>query len=255
MMRGWEARAARWIPALLLVAQQAAAQEIGAGEAHLRRLLAIPLGALPPTGMLMLASRNHNYLVARLQAGTQRDNLAGDLSAVAGGVDMQWHGGSTLGVTGGYQFADCAETVSGCASHPLFGARARFNVVTGGPTLAAFVGDNSATTTLGAEFGLGYAPNALAGRNACVMDVAVPISVSLFQRVRMLSFLTPGFAWDIRCPRGGSAGTAASTFLGAGVGLQQLGHPGLDVSIGAQRIFRRGSGVQVGVSVTFVRLP
>jgi hypothetical protein len=238
---------------LTLVAAQAGAQ--GAGELHLRRLLSVPLGALPPMAMLMPASRNHNYWVGRVQSGTQRDNVAGDLTSVAGGVDLQWRGGSAFGLTGGWQHADCNDRVTGCHSHALFGARARFNIITGGPTFASLVGDNSATTTLGAEVGLGYAPNAVATRNACAVDAAMPVSISLFQRIRMLSYVTPGIAWDLRCPRGGSGSAGASTFLGAGLGVQQLFHHGLDVSFGAQRIFRRGSGLQLGVNVTYVWMP
>ena len=244
---------ARWAVVALLLARPAAAQTDG--ELHLRRLLAVPLGALPPMGMLMPASRNHNYWVGRLQAGTQWDNVSGDLATVAAGVDWQWHGGSTFGLTGGYQSSDCDETVLGCGSHPLFGARARFNIITGGPTVAALVGDNNASTTVGTELGLGYAPNAIFGRNACALDAAMPISVSLFQRIRVLSFFTPGIAWDVRCVKSGSAGVGASTFVGAGIGIQQLFLHGLDVSVGAQRIFRTGSGVQLGVNVTYVRLP
>jgi hypothetical protein len=248
---------ARFVVALaaLAVAGQAAAQAApGPGDEHLRRLLAVPLGALPPSGMLMPASRNHNYLVGRLQMGWQRNNLSGDLSAIAAGIDLQWRGGSTFGITGGYQRADCGGVVSGCGSHPLFGARARVNVITGGPTVAALIGENSATTTLGAELGYGYAPRALAERNACAADVGMPVSVSMFQRIRLLAFFTPGIAWDVRCPTSGTVGVAASTFLGAGIGIQQIFHRGLDLSVGAQRIFRRGSGFQVGVNATFVWL-
>lgn len=225
------------------------------GELHLRRLLAVPFGALPPSGMLMPASRNHNYWVGRFQAGTQWENVAGDLSAVAAGIDLQWRGGSTYGLTAGYQFADCEEGVVGCAGHALFGARARFNVITGGPTVAALVGDNSATTTLGAELGFGYAPNAISGQNACAIDLGMPVSLSLFQRIRVLSFFTPGVAWDVRCPVNGTVGTAASAYLAAGVGVQQIGHPGLDISLGVQRIIRQGAGIQIGANVTYVWLP
>ena len=243
----------RLLLALVLVAPPAGAQSDS--ELHLRRLLAVPFGALPPMGMLMPASRNHSYWVGRVQAGTQWENVAGDLATVAGGVDFQWRGGSTFGLTGGYQFADCEEGVTGCEGHPLFGARARVNVITGGPTVAALIGDNGATTTLGAELGFGYAPDAVNGMNACAADIAMPISVALFQRIRVLSFFTPGLAWDVRCLRDGSVGLGASTFLGAGIGIQQLGHPGLDVSVGIQRIFRHDSGIQLGINVTFVRLP
>ena len=243
----------RWVLLAILFAQPALAQ--GEGDLHLRRLLSVPLGALPPMGMLMLASRDHNYWVGRIQAGSQWDNFTGDQAAVAGGLDLQWRGGSVFGITAGYQFADCEENVIGCGGHALFGARAKFNILTGGPTFAALVGDNSATTTLGAEVGMGYAPNAISGRNACAFDLGIPISISFFQRIRLLSFLTPGIAWDARCVRAGSTAAGASTFLGAGFGLQQLGHRGLDVSVGVQRIFRRGSGFQLGVNVVYVNLP
>lgn len=235
----------------LALAPSAGAQS--AGETHLRRLLAVPLGALPPMGMLMPASRNHNYWVGRVQAGTQRGNLAGDYSAYAAGVDLQWAGGSTIGVTGGFQSGNCEAPITDC-DHGLFGARARVNLLTGGPTVAALVGDNSATTTLGTELGYGYSPNAVDGRNACAVDIGMPVSLSLFQRFRMLTFFTPGVAWDVRCFTGGTAGTAASAFVGAGIGIQKLFHHGFDVSLGAQRIIRGGSGLQVGISASFVWL-
>ena len=109
--------------------------------------------------------------------------------------------------------------------------------------------------TVGAEIGLGYASNAIGGRNACALDIAAPVSLSLFQRLRLLTFLTPGIAWDMRCIVSGSPTMGASTFLGAGIGLQQLGSRGLDVSIGVQRILRAGAGMQLGLNVTYVRLP
>ena len=239
--------------ALILIAPRGTAQT--AGDLHLRSLLSVPLGALPPLAMLMPASRNHNYWVGRVQAGTQWDNLVGDLAAAAVGLDLQWRGGSSLGLTAGYQWAHCAATVTDCVAHAMIGGRVRANIVTGGPTVAAIVGDNSATTTVGVEFGMGYAATAISGRNACAFDLGAPVAVSLFQKVRLLTFLTPGFAWDARCLFNGNRPGGASTFLGAGFGVQQLGSRGLDVSFGAQRIFRTGAGIQLGVNVTYVRLP
>jgi hypothetical protein len=242
--------------ALIVLAPSVAAQTTPTGgELHLRRLLSVPLGALPPLAMLMPASRNHNYWVGRVQAGTQWDNVLGDLATAAVGLDLQWRGGSSFGLTAGYQQPDCKETVTDCGAHTMIGGRARFNIVTGGPTVAAIVGDNSATTTVGFEFGMGFAPKAVGGRNACAFDFAGPVSVSLFQKVRVLTFLTPGFAWDARCIFQGSRPGGVSTFLGAGIGLQQLGSRGLDVSFGAQRIFRTAAGIQLGINVTYVRLP
>lgn len=246
-------RRSRLLLTLMSLAQPLTAQT--AGELHLRRLLSVPLGALPPAAMLMPASRNHNYWVGRLQAGTQWNNLVGDLTTTAVGVDLQWRGGSSFGLTAGYQTARCTASVTDCPSHAMIGGRARFNIITGGPTVASMIGDNSATTTLGAEFGMGYAPNAIGGRNACAFDLGAPVSLSLFQKVRVLTFLTPGFAWDARCIFAGSRPGGASTFLGTGIGLQQLASRGLDVSVGVQRIFRAGAGLQLGVNVTYVRLP
>ena len=237
--------------AMLVLAAPARAQS---GDDHLRRLMAVPLGALPPLGMLMLASRDHNYWVGRIQGGAQIESSVGDHSAFGAGVDLQWRGGSVFGLTAGYRTAHCEGTAD-CTSHAMFGGRAKFNILTGGPTFASMIGDNSATTTLGAEVGLGYASNASNGRNACAYDVGLPLTFSFFQRVRVASFFTPGVAWDARCVRGGSAGIGASTFLGAGVTLQQLWHRGLDVSVGMQKIFRTESGFQLGMSVTYVRLP
>jgi len=231
------------------------AQPQSPGELHLRRLLAVPIGALPPVAMLMPASRNHNYWVARVQGGTLLDERGAGLSAVAGSIDLQWRGGSAFGLTAGYQSAGCDQPVDPCPAHPMFGGRARFNLITGGPTVATLIDDYSATTTIGAELGYGLAPDAMAGRNACAVDIGMPVSLSLFQRVRVVSFLSPGIVWDVRCPLRGSVGTGASTLLGAGLGLQQLFHRGLDVSFGAQRIFRRGAGIQIGVTITYVRLP
>lgn len=238
--------------ALLLVAPALHAQ--GQGEVHLRRLLGTPIGALPPVAILMPASRNHNYLVARVQGGRLLGSV-GDRDAMGAGLDIQWRGGSSFGFTAGYQRNSCPPTTE-CPDHFMYGGRANFNLITGGPTFAALIGDASATTTLGTEFGFGYAPRSFDGNNACAFDVAMPISISMFQVVRVVAFGGLGVAWDVRCPwRGSSAGIGASTLAKAGIGIQQLGARGLDVTIGAQQIFRSGAGTHFGISVTYVRLP
>jgi hypothetical protein len=225
-----------------------------AGELHTLRLLALPVGALPPVATLMPASRNHNYLVGRLQGG-RLTGSRGDRDAVGGGVDLQWRGGSSFGMTVGYQRARCSVS-SECPSHVMLGGRARLNLITGGPTFAALIGDASATTTFGTELGVGYAPNAYAGRNACAVDASLPVTISMFQTVRVVSFFSPGIAWDVRCPmRGGANGIGTSTLASAGIGIHQLGTRGLDVTFGAQRIFRSEAGTHFGISITYVRLP
>jgi hypothetical protein len=215
---------------------------------------ATPVGALPPMPLPMPASRDQSYWGLRLQAG-QRNERRGpeDLFAVAAGIDYQLRGGSIYGLTGGYQRRQNCQSTTDCG-HALFGARGRFNVFTGGPTVAAIIGDESATTTIGTEVGFGYAPRVEPGVNACTLDVGVPLSVAMLQTVRLVTFVTPGAVWNVDCS---SAQTPSgrSFLIGFGFGIQQLGVRGLDVNVGAQRILRGATGLEFGVSVSWVRLP
>ena len=215
---------------------------------------ATPIGALPPMPLPMPASRDQSYWGFRLQYG-ERNERAGpeDLFAVAAGVDYQLRGGSIFGLTGGYQGRRNCQTTSDC-SHALFGVRGRFNVFTGGPTVAAIIGDESATSTIGTELGFGYAPKVAPGINACAIDLGVPFSVAMMQSIRIVTFITPGLVWDVDCSSQQTA-SDRSAFLGFGFGLQQLFVRGLDVNFGAQRIFRGATGLQLGISVSWVRLP
>ena len=226
-------------------------------EPEPRRIHAIeatPAGALPPLALPMPASRNHNYWAFRLQAGTRVAREGGpDLAAVAGGVDLQWRGGSTFGVTGGYQFSDCESGAGACDGHLLFGARARFNVITGGPTIASVFGDYSATSTLGAEVGFGWAPDSDPDSDACTLDVGMPLSVAMLQTVRLVAFVIPAGSFDVNC--GSGSDRERDFIVSAGVGLQQLLLRGLDVSIGFQRIVRDDTGYQFGISLMYVHLP
>ncbi len=216
---------------------------------------ATPIGALPPLALPMPASRDHNYWGLRLQTGQRRERGPEDLLAVAVGVDYQVRGGSIFGVTGGYQTRqNCQTAVNDCGGHSLFGARARFNLITGGPTLAGLFGDDAATSTLGTEVGFGYAPNVTSGVNACTVDLGLPLSIAMLARIRLVSFVTPGIVWDVDCSAEGTQ-SQSSYLLGFGVGLQQLGFRGLDVHLGVQRMFRGATGVQFGLTVSWVRLP
>jgi hypothetical protein len=224
------------------------------GELPIATEEATPIGALPPMPLPMPASRDQNYWGVRLQAG-QRNERSGpeNLFAVAAGIDYQLRGGSIYGLTAGYQQRQNCQSTTNCG-HALFGARGRFNVFTGGPTVAAIIGDESATTTLGTEIGFGYAPATSPGVNACTVDVGIPYSVAMLQTVRVVGFVTPGAVWNIDCSAEQSSRTR-SLLIGFGVGIQQLGARGLDVNIGAQRIFRGETGLQFGISVSWVRLP
>ena len=247
-------RAAAWLLLVGLAAFPApSAAQISDAEASVLRLASTPLGALPPIALPMPAHRDNNYWGIHVQAG-HRQRGGPDLFAVGAGIDYQLRGGSIFGVTGGYQERACAVTGPDCGRHLMFGARARFNFLTGGPGIGGVLGDYSATTTLGAELGLGYAPDVLPGMDACAIDFGVPLSLAMFQRVRMVTFLTPGTALEIDCAASG-APARLNFVTGAGVGFQQLGISGLDVYLGLQQIFRRDAGYQLGISVTYVRVP
>ena len=225
------------------------------GELHLQRLLDTPIGGLPPVAMPMPASRDRNYWGIRAQAGRHRRNNTPDVRAAALGLDLQWQGGSVAGITAGYAMPQCKPVDVNCDNHFLFGARARAGLMSGGPTLAALIGDYSATTTLGLELGLGYAPDVKGLGDACTVDLGMPISISMLQRIRVVSFLSPGVAWDVGCLKRSEVESAESFVLGYGLGVQQLFIRGLDVNVGLQRIFRRGTGIQFGISFIYVRLP
>jgi len=224
-------------------------------EIQILRLESTPIGALPPIALPMPASRNHDYWGVRLQAG-QREGLrdGSDLNAIAAGIDFQYRGGSVIGITGGYQQRDCDLAGPDCGGHALFGLRTRINVLTGGPTIGAFFGDQNATTTVGGELGFGYAPNVLPDIKSCTFDIGMPLSVSMLQRVRVVSYITPGVAWDVSC---GSKGppTGMSWLTGFGLGIQQFGNRSTDIFLGLQKIFRGNTGYQFGISVTYVWLP
>jgi len=217
-------------------------------------LEATPVGALPPIALPMPASRNHSYWGFRLQAGDRESPGESGLPAFGGGIDFQYRGGSVIGITGGYQKRDCGLIGGACGGHTLFGIRSRVNIMTGGQTFGSIFHDYSSTTTLGGELGLGYAPNVVSGKDACSLDVGMPITVSFGQRLRIATFLTPGIMWDLNC-NGPESPSRAAWLTGFGIGLQQLGSRGLDVYLGLQKIYRRDSGYQLGISVSYVRLP
>lgn len=233
------------------------------GRAHAQTTLppgilsaeATPIGALPPVALPMPASRDQNYWGLRLQTGSRIQRGPEDLLAIAAGLDYQVRGGSIFGLTGGYQWRQhCQPVLTDCGGHALYGARARFNLMTSGPTIAGLWGDNAATTTVGTEVGLGYAPNVTAGVNACTLDLGLPLSIAMLERIRLVTFVTPGVVWDVDCSAENTQGFR-SFLMGFGFGLQQLGFRGLDVHVGAQRMFRGSTGLQFGVTISWVRLP
>lgn len=237
-----------------LIAQGRAFAQPSDDVLQILRLESTPIGALPPIALPMPASRNHDYWGVRLQAGHRADRDGSDLGAIAGGIDFQYRGGSVIGLTGGYQKRDCDLAGPNCGGHALFGVRTRINLITGGPTIGALFGDQNATSTVGGEIGFGYAPNILRDINSCTIDLGMPLSVSMLQRIRVVSYITPGVAWDISCGSGGPP-TGMSWLTGLGLGIQQLGNRSTDVFVGMQKIFRGETGYQFGISITYIWLP
>jgi hypothetical protein len=223
-------------------------------QLRLLRLGATPIGALPQLSLPMPAHRGRNYWGARLQTGQRRAADGSDLIAVAGGIDLQLNGGSVFGLTAGYQERACEFDESDCGGHAMFGARARMNFITGSSRIGTMLGDNSSTAGLGVSVGLGYAPRVLPDVNACTVDVGLPLSMSMLQQVRIVAYATPAIVWDLSCEREARA-SPPNYLAGFGIGVQQLFLRGLDVHLGAQRIFRRGAGHQIGISVTYIHLP
>jgi len=219
------------------------------------RLLGVPVTALPPISLPMPASRNHNYFIGKFQAGLRRGPSGNAMPAFAGGLDFQYRGGSVIGVTGGYQKRDCGVTGAGCGGHALFGVRSQINLTTGGSIFAGLLKDNSATSTLGTEFGFGYAPKVADDLNACSFDFGVPLSVAKRrQRPRLVVFVSPGIIWDFNCGSSGppSRHTWKTDF---GFALQQVGNRSLDIYFGMQKLYRTKTGFQTGLSFSYVRLP
>ena len=243
------------IAAVIAIAPLAASAQATDAELSALRLLAVPVTALPPISLPMPASRNHNYFIGRLQTGMRKGPGGEYMPAFGAGIDYQYRGGSVLGITAGYQKRDCGIETESCGGHALFGVRSQINLMTGGSMFAGLLNDNSATSTLGTEFGFGYAPSVTGDLNACAIDVGLPLSVAKRpQRPRLVGYVSPGIIWDFNC--GGDGPRGRSTWkTDFGLALQQVGNRSIDLYFGMQKLYRRKTGFQTGVSLTYVRLP
>ena len=219
------------------------------------RLLSVPVTALPPIALPMPASRNHSYFIGRLQTGVRKGPGGEAMPAIAGGIDFQYRGGSVIGATVGYQKRDCGIVSGDCGGHAMFGVRSQIGLMTGGSIFAGLLNDNSATSTLGTEFGFGYSPKVAGDMNACAIDFGIPFSVAKRrQRPRLVAFLSPGIIWDFTCGSGGPK-SRKSYKTDFGLALQQVGNRSIDFYFGMQKIYRAKTGFQTGLSMTVVRLP
>lgn len=241
------------IAALLPTAVHAQATQT---EIELLRLISVPHTALSPLSLPMAASRNHNYLIGRLQTGYRKGPGGAAMPAVGAGIDLQYRGGSLLGITGGWQKRDCDIAGASCGGHAMFGARTQINLVTGGSLFASLLRDNTTTSTLGLEMNFGYARKVIGDTNACAFDFGVPFSVSKRrQRPRIVGYVSPGMMWDWGCGGVRGAPKRKTYRTDFGLALQQVGNRSLDVYFGMQKLWKRNVGLQTGLSFTYVRLP
>lgn len=229
--------------------------QVSDGDLAALRLVSVPATALPPIALPMPASRNHSYFIGRLQTGYRKGPGGEAIPAIAGGIDFQYRGGSVIGATVGYQKRDCGIVEGDCGGHAMFGVRSQIGLVTGGSIFANLLNDNSATSTLGTEFGFGYSPKVSGDMNACAIDFGIPFSVAKRrQRPRLVGFVSPGIIWDFTCGSGGPK-SRKSYKTDFGLALQQVGNRSIDIYLGMQKIYRAKTEFQTGLSLTIVRLP
>lgn len=238
------------------LAPMSARAQATATEIEILRLIGVPVTALSPISLPMAASRNHTYLIGRLQTGYRRGPSGAAMPAAAAGIDLQYRGGSIVGLTGGWQKRDCDLIEGSCGGHAMFGARTQINLVTGGSMFAGLLRDNTATSTLGVEMNFGYAPKVIRDINACSLDFGVPFSVAKRrQRPRLVAYVSPGILWDFSCGGGSGPPTKKSYRTDFGFALQQVGNRSFDMYFGMQKLWRSRVGFQTGLSFTYVRLP
>jgi len=260
-------RLGRW-PVLVVLASLSLLRSptIGAqSSTELSRTLAAiastPLGALTPAGPVMATSRDDTLLFGmRLQYGSRGLSEGRSLTSYGLTTNLQIQGGALVSGTLGYQQGSddiCAET--GCDDHRLM-AEVRYsnNLVTTRPFLRVpFFTENDATGTAALQFGVGWAEQGFNERQHWTADITVPLSLAVGQRVRVVPFLTPSFAFawgttDREWSRG------QRFLVGGGITAQEIGKwmrlTGLDVTLAFQRAFSP-HGTTLGATVSWMHVP
>ncbi len=258
-------RLGRW-SVIAALASLLAAPTLGAqSSTELSRTLAAiastPLGALTPVGPVMATSRDDTLLFGmRLQYGSRGLSEGRSLTSYGLTTNLQIQGGALVSGTLGYQQGSddiCVET--GCDDHRLM-AEARYsnNLITTRPFLRVpFFTDNDATGTAALQFGVGWAEKGFNERQHWTADITVPLSLAVGQRVRVVPFLTPSFAFawgttDRKWSRG------QRFLVGGGISAQEIGKwmglTGLDVTFGFQRAFSP-HGTTLGATVSWMHVP
>jgi len=260
-------RLGRWsVIAALASASSLTAPALGAqSRTELTRTLAAiastPLGALTPTGPVMATSRDDTLLFGlRLQYGSRGLSESRSLTSYGFTSNVQIQGGALISGTVGWQQGSddiCAD--ASCDDHRLM-AEVRYsnNLITTRPFLRVpFFTENDATGTAALQFGVGWAEKGFNERQHWTADITVPLSLAVGQRVRVVPFLTPSFAF--------AWGTTDRTWsrgqrflVGGGVTAQEVGKwmglTGLDLSLAFQRAFSP-HGTTLGATVSWMHVP
>jgi hypothetical protein len=227
----------------------------------LAAIASTPLGALTPTGPVMATSRDDTLLLGfRMQYGSRGLSEGRSLRSYGLTTNLQIQGGALVSGTLGYQQGSddiCAET--GCYDHRLM-AEVRYsnNLITTRPFLRVpFFTENDASGTAALQFGVGWAEKGFNERQHWTADITVPLSLAVGQRVRVVPFLTPSFAFawgttDRQWSRG------QRFLVGGGITTQEVGKwmglTGLDLSLAFQRAFSP-HGTTLGATISWMHVP
>ena len=225
----------------------------------LAAIASTPLGALTPTGPVMATSRD-DTLGFRMQYGSRGLSEGRSLRSYGLTTNLQIQGGALFSGTLGYQQgSDDICTEAGCDDHRLM-AEVRYsnNLITTRPFLRVpFFTENDATGTAALQFGVGWAEKGFNERQHWTADITVPLSLAVGQRVRVVPFLTPSFAFawgttDRQWSRG------QRFLVGGGITTQEVGKwmglTGLDLSLAFQRAFSP-HGTTLGATISWMHVP
>ena len=209
----------------------------------------------------MATSRDDTLLFGfRLQYGSRGLSDSQSLRAYGLTTNLQIQGGALIPVR--WDISRAAMTFGAdvaCDDHRLMAEfRWSNNLITTRPFLRVpFFTENDATGTAALQFGVGWAEKGFNERQHWTADVTVPLSLAVGQRVRVVPFLTPSFAFawgttDRQWSRG------QRFLVGGGVTAQEVGKwmglTGLDLSLAFQRAFSP-HGTTLGATVSWMHVP
>lgn len=241
----------------LVAPRLAAAQQ---ARSTLAALAGTPLGAvLPPAPPMPTARDNLAVIAVRALYGWRDIGVApGRLTTLGVGTDVQFQGRTMLSGEVGYQrSSECVG--ESCTEHRLMvGGRLSGNLVTTRPFLPVpFFTANNATGSAAFELGAGWGSNAFGDRAHWAADLAIPLSLSVGQRFRVVPFAVPTLAY-VWGTSNRTWSRDAKFLVSGGLGIQEIGQlihiPGVDLTFSLQRAFTPG-GTAFGLTAGYTHVP